>query len=443
VHEKEGDLSLLIHPERPVWMVVNDMGLEMVRLGEKELSLSEISTIISNRYGVKRQKVDQDVIKFFQDMNHAGLLETPGALSYKPSLQNLFFHLNNRCNLACKHCYVSAYSKNGELDTDTVFSLIDQLVSMGGKSITLSGGEPLLRSDIKGILSYASKRVKVRLLTNGILIDKTLAQFMVSLGMNVQISLDGSNALIHDSIRGKGTFSQVLETIHLLQENGIGDRLDLCTTIMKQNIRDISKIIVLADELSIRRVRFLPLRKVGRARQLWGEINADVGREDYETLYEYIFYQAMREHPSVEISSGLSGFILSAPKDEPSGIWCPIGRNLVITAEGDCYPCVLLMTEEYLLGNVKEKALGQIWESTVLKELTVALEERRSQIMKCKGCAWKNFCQGGCVGLSKEHTGTIWDSDDFCSFRKKLYRKTIFELVSKKSSIISKSEDCF
>jgi radical SAM protein with 4Fe4S-binding SPASM domain len=422
--------------------------LEIVRLGRKGLTLPEISKTITARYGVERKKVDQNLIDFFQKLEKAGFLESSDALSYKPHIRSVFLHLTNRCNLTCKHCYVSASPKNGdgELDTDTVFSLIDQLVSMGGKSITLSGGEPLLRSDIKTILSYASERVEIRLLTNGTLIDNSLAQFMVALGMHIQISLDGSNAFVNDSIRGKGTFSQVFETIHLLQENGIGDRLNLCTTITKQNITDISQIIDLADELSMREVRFLPLRRVGRAHQLWDDINADVGIKDYESLYEYVFYRAMKEHPTLEISSGLGGFILSLPKDTQdisSGVWCRVGKKIAITAQGDCYPCEILMHEEYYLGNIKEKTLAQICESPVLRDLTVSLLERRSKIEKCQKCTWRSFCQGGCMGVAKDYKGTIFDTDPFCTFRKKLYRKTIFELATRKLSQKARSEECF
>jgi uncharacterized protein len=330
------------------------------------------------------------------------------------------------------------------MDTSTIFSLIDQLASQGGKAITLSGGEPLLRRDIKEILTYAHERMlETWLLTNGVLIDETFARFVVGLGTHIQISLDGSNALIHDRVRGKTTFSRALEAIRLLKEIGIGNNLNTCTTIMKFNVKDIPRIIELAEELSINYVRFLPLRRIGRARQLWDDINADVGIKDYESLYEYIFYRAMKEHPALEISSGLSGFVLSAPKDEPSEVWCPVGKNIAITAQGDCYPCVLFMTEDFYLGNIKGKTLIEIWESPILKKLISSLEERRSTIEKCQKCTWRSFCQGGCMGMAKEYKGTIFDTDLFCSFRKKLYRKSIFELATRRSSLQTKSEECF
>jgi radical SAM protein with 4Fe4S-binding SPASM domain len=443
IHEKEGNLNLLIHPSKPVWMVVNDLGERVVKLGEEGLILSEIGKIISNTYGVERKKVDQDIIDFFQKLDSTGFLEQPPQYHYRPTLKSLFLHLTNRCNLSCKHCYVYQAQDNGEMDTKAVFSLIDQLATQGGSAITISGGEPLLREDIKEILSYAGEKMSVRLLTNGILIDKSIVQIMSRLGIHVQVSLDGSNAYIHDQIRGKGTFSQVMKDIRLLQEGGLKNRINFCTTIMKHNLKNISQIIELANELSIRYVRFLPLRRVGRARDLWDEINADVGIKEYENLYEYIFSQAIKNYPSIEISSGLSGFVLSVPKDEPSGIWCPIGKNLVITAQGDCYPCVLFMSDEYYLGNVREKTLMQIWESTVMQSLIANVEKRKSSIEKCSTCSWRNFCQGGCMGLAKEWKGTIWDTDEFCAFRKKLYRKSIFELAAKKCSLPLKSEECF
>ena len=443
IYEREGNLNLLIHPAKPVWMVVNDLGQKVVKLGEESHTLAEISKIISSMYGVDRKKADQDIIAFFQKLDSAGFLEQPDESHYKPSLKSLFLHLTNRCNLSCKHCYVYEAGDNGEMDTKTIFSLIDQLAYQGGSAITISGGEPLLRKDIREIFSHAGEKLSVRLLTNGLLMDKSIVQEMARLGMHVQVSLDGSNALIHDQIRGKGTFSRLMEDIRLLKENGLKDRLNLCTTIMKHNLNNVQQIIELANELSIKYVRFLPLRRVGKARQLWNEINADVGMKEYEDLYEYIFFQAMKKYPSIEISSGLSGFVPSVPKDEPSGIWCPIGKNLVITAQGDCYPCVLFMTDEYYLGNVREKTLTQICESPVLQKLILEVEARRLSIEKCRDCSWRNFCQGGCMGIAKEWKGTIWDTDEFCTFRKKLYRKSIFELATRKSSLQPKSEECF
>lgn len=442
--EKEGSLNLLIHPERPIWMVVNDVGLEIMKLGQEELTLSEICKIISSRYGVGTEKIEQDAFNFVRELDHADFLGDPKAPNYRPYLKSLFLHLTYRCNLACKHCYVGGSNDNeAEMGIDTIFSLIDQLVSQGGEAITISGGEPLFKKDIKKILSYAAERLTITVLTNGTLINRSLADFMVGLGIKIQVSLDGSNTSIHDSIRGKGSFARAMEGIRLLKESGIGGKLNLCTTIMKDNIGDVPRVIELADKVGIEYVRFLALRRIGRARELWYEINADVGTEDYERLYEYILFQAMREYPSLEISSGLSGFVLSAPKGEPSGTWCPIGKNLVITASGDCYPCVLFMSDKYHLGNVKEATLLQIWKSPILEELVDSLGQRRSVIERCEGCSWRSLCQGGCMGTANEWKGTIWDTDRFCAFRKKLYRKTIFELASKKSSIIAKSEDCF
>lgn len=48
IHEKEGDLNLLIHPSKPIWMVVNDLGQRVVKLGEEGLTLSEISSSIEH-----------------------------------------------------------------------------------------------------------------------------------------------------------------------------------------------------------------------------------------------------------------------------------------------------------------------------------------------------------------------------------------------------------
>ena len=86
----------------------------------------------------------------------------------------VIWNLIRRCNLNCKHCYSISADTDfpGELSTDEVFAVMDDLKRFGVPVLMLSGGEPLLRPDIFEV----SRRAKdmgfyVGLSTNGTLID--------------------------------------------------------------------------------------------------------------------------------------------------------------------------------------------------------------------------------------------------------------------------------
>ena len=64
--------------------------------------------------------------------------------------------LTARCNLDCIHCYHVTCS-GAEMSTDEITGLFDDLAQLGTMELTLTGGEPLLRSDFPEILLYAVK----------------------------------------------------------------------------------------------------------------------------------------------------------------------------------------------------------------------------------------------------------------------------------------------
>src|SRR5690606_40696391 len=69
---------------------------------------------------------------------------------HKPSGPVVIWNLIRRCNLTCKHCYsISAdIDFKGELSTQEVYTVMDDLKAYGVPVLILSGGEPLMRPDI-------------------------------------------------------------------------------------------------------------------------------------------------------------------------------------------------------------------------------------------------------------------------------------------------------
>lgn len=128
--------------------------------------------------------------------------------------------VTNRCNLHCSYCYArNAGSKGPDIPTDKMFGLIDELFRMGTRYIVLTGGEPLLRPDIKTIIDHVSGQgMKCGMSTNGLLLEERLDVFENISGIN--ISLDG-NEQQHIKNRGAQDYHKVLKAIDLAVERNI------------------------------------------------------------------------------------------------------------------------------------------------------------------------------------------------------------------------------
>ena len=75
-----------------------------------------------------------------------------------------------RCNERCQHCYLEHHGRD-ELSTAEIRKLLEQLADAGVFFLTISGGEPLVRSDCFEIITYArSLGFNVKLKTNALLI---------------------------------------------------------------------------------------------------------------------------------------------------------------------------------------------------------------------------------------------------------------------------------
>ena len=133
----------------------------------------------------------------------------------------VIWNLIRRCNLACKHCYATSADIDfeGELSTEEVYAVMDDLKAFGVSVLILSGGEPLLRPDIFDISQRARDMgFYVGLSSNGTLIDESNIDAIDRVGYDyLGVSLDGMRDT-HDRFRRKqGAFDESIKA-----ETGIG-----------------------------------------------------------------------------------------------------------------------------------------------------------------------------------------------------------------------------
>lgn len=171
--------------------------------------------------------------------------------------------LTNRCNLSCKFCSFNRYPIKGEdeLKTGDIYSIIDQIASMGVQSILLSGGEPLLRDDLFDLIGYATK-IGIRyitLLTNGTIINDEIIQKINGSGLKaICVSMDGLENN-HDYIRGYGSFQKSIYFLQLVRKKYPSIYLGVTSVIMNRNLEDIPSMLQLFKELKLNSISFQPV----------------------------------------------------------------------------------------------------------------------------------------------------------------------------------------
>jgi len=328
----------------------------------------------------------------------------------------LQWHVTERCNLRCRHCYQEDF-KSDELDFVGLLRILAQFKELlearqrdlGGPvrgHITLTGGEPFVRSDFLDLLIRVAagwRWTSFAILSNGGLIDGELARRLARLHPSfVQVSLDGMEKT-HDQIRGHGDFQRSIRAIeHLV---GAGIRTVISFTAHRDNWQEFAAVARLACELKVSRLwsdRMLP---VGQGPAL-GVLTAKETR-----AYVSLMRQARQE-------AGRNGFgrteisMYRALQFSKSGhriYHCTAGGTLLtVMPNGDLYPCRRMPIR---VGNVMETSLTELYYTDpILRSLRDP--DRVSQ--GCEKCDFQHECRGGLRCLSYATTGSPFAVDPGC-----------------------------
>jgi len=308
------------------------------------------------------------------------------------------WHLTERCNLACSHCYQEG--KNtveiglpevkdaiGHI-SDTIKHWSDTYAIPFSVSFNVTGGEPFLRKDLPEVLRQIKKRnYGVYLLTNGTLIDRERAGMLADLPvMGVQVSLEGPEE-IHEKIRGKRSFFSAVKGIECLRDAGI--KVTINVTLSEINADYLNDMVTVATDLGVSRLGFSRLVPYGRGFNLLGNL---LGKERIREIYEKIL--ALNKS-GVEIVTGdpIASQMDGEISDDVDGLF-PIGgcaaavSGLTLLPDGTITPCRRLGVP---IGNILKDSLREIWATS---DVLNALRDRNAYKGKCRTCKRWSVCRG-------------------------------------------------
>jgi heme d1 biosynthesis radical SAM protein NirJ len=349
----------------------------------------------------------------------------------KPPGPVVIWNLIRRCNLNCIHCYSLSTDVDfpGELSTDEVFRVMDDLKAFRVPVLILSGGEPLLRKDIFAV----SRRAKgmgfyVGLSSNGALIDEAMADRIAEVGYDyVGISLDGIGA-VHDRFRRQdGAFDKSIRGMRLCRERGI--KVGLRFTVTERNVESLEQMLGLMEAESIDKFYLSHLVYAGRGNRHRGDdAYHRTTREVMDLLFERC-WQHVQEGRDTEFVTGNNDadgvyflrwverrFPHAAPHirakleawgGNASGVNVANIDNL-----GNVHPDTFWW--HYNLGNVKERPFSQIWQD-VSDPIMAGLKAKPRAISgRCGQCREFAICGGNTRVRAMQLTGDAWAEDPAC-----------------------------
>ena len=165
----------------------------------------------------------------------------------------LTWELTYACNLQCIHCLSSSGRRDPrELSTEEAKSVIDQLRDMQVFYVNIGGGEPMVRRDFFEIIEYSTANgIGVKFSTNGAYIDPENAKRLAAMDyLDIQISLDGTDAKTNDAIRGEGSFDTAIAAMNNLRDAGFGE-FKISVVVTRHNVSQLDAFKELADSYYI------------------------------------------------------------------------------------------------------------------------------------------------------------------------------------------------
>ena len=356
---------------------------------------------------------------------------TPAGPRRNPPGPVVIWNLVRRCNLTCKHCYSISADKDfpGELSTEEVFRVMDDLKAARVPVLILSGGEPLLRRDIFDIARRAKALgFYVGLSSNGTLVNGENVEAIAATGFDyVGISLDGLRET-HDRFRRKpGAFDAALNGVRLCK--AAGAKVGIRFTLAQENAHDFPALLDLMEAEGVDKFYLSHLNYAGRGnKNRKDDAHFRTTREAMDLLLERSWRHAQASRPSEFVTGNndadgvyLLHWVAARFPEKYEHIRAKLvqwgGNASGVTVAnidniGDVHPDT--MWWNYPLGNVRQRAFGEIWADTADPLMAGLKQSPRPVGGRCGECRHGAICKGNTRVRAWQTTGDFWAEDPGC-----------------------------
>ena len=375
---------------------------------------------------------DDDQRKIIEELLSEGYIEandTPspleGVQEYKfydnRFMRSAHWSITGKCNFKCRHCYMSApQHKVEEFTYEQCMDIIAQLAACDIQTISLTGGEALVRKDFWEIVeALTAADIKITTIySNGLLINEKFISELEKRYLNpkFQISFDGVGC--HDWIRGvEGAEKFATRAIKLLREKNF---TVICAFgLHKGNVHVLRDTVKKLASLGVNYLRVASISEDGEALGMSDKILST--DETYNALIDYI-PQYISDGAPVKLSlsgifEGISPSEYNIPMAKvPEGVnidracVCGTVHNAIhIDFNGFVMPCPAMSFNDAgkkHFAPIFDKPLKELLnDGDYMNFINTRMEDYFKANPTCAACEYKNRCSGGCRGLAMANNG--------------------------------------
>jgi radical SAM protein with 4Fe4S-binding SPASM domain len=319
--------------------------------------------------------------------------------------------LTQRCNHNCPHCYnvwkADSSYPSGELDTESWKRLISKLRDeCDCRSVSFSGGEPLLREDFFNLLSFVKSRgMSANLISNASLLDRGKIGRCLEGGVALfEFPLLSHRREIHDGMSGAKCFDRVLDAIaEVKMQGGFVVGVFVATT---RNILDLERTLELAFAFGVDGMLLNRFNPGGAGAAIAKELMPSI-----DSLKEALAIAercAVDYHMSISCSIPMPPCVFDFSKYPHLGTgFCgagTAGAYYTFDSLGNMRPC---NHTSIILGNFLEESFSSLLEKVAMKEFMRAVPPA------CAPCLMREKCQGSCKASAQVCYGDLSTEEPF------------------------------
>jgi radical SAM protein with 4Fe4S-binding SPASM domain len=259
------------------------------------------------------------------------------------------------------------------MQTQDYFNFFDELKELGTRTVSFSGGEPVLRRDLVELISYAKKcGFYVSLGTNGTLMTQDLAKRLIETNVDlIQLSIDSSHPKIHDQLRGNpGSWSKTTNGLKNLdffrKKMKTKTEIFINSVITMLNFKELHEILDMKNFLDFDQINFLPLYEQVQSSFIE---KLRLGNDEKEYFTRNIAPMIEKKAIMYGIKANAYAFgnqdQINSQENDPRHVYestyCFMPwYYLEVLQNGDVIPCNHAGTE-MVMGNVVTQSFHNIW----------------------------------------------------------------------------------
>ena len=388
-------------------------------------------------------------------MNNSGTITLGDAVkeSRPTAFSTLVKPAGSTCNLDCTYCYyldkaVQYGGRQAVMSDALLKEYIRQYITANAVdevSFCWHGGEPLLLGldFFRRAMAYqkefaGGKRILNTIQTNGTLVDEKWCDFFRMNNFLVGISLDGPQD-VHDGFRldkqGRPTWERVMASVDLMKRHGVEfNTLSVVNSRCEGRGKEIYSFF---KSIGSHFMQFLPAvehvvdrpdyhRPVIVSPSTEGAYLApwSVSAEGYGKFLCDIFDEWVVADVGDYFVQMFDATLAQYCNAQPGvcSMCETCGDCLVVEHNGDVYNCDHFVYPEYLLGNILEKPLVDIYNDP--KRFRFGVAKRSSLPPECMKCRFYFACRGGCPKHRFDRTPSGEARNSLCLGLKAYFRHT-------------------